>query len=141
MSIASDSQDMFLKMEKLQRLLTKVEAVTNCAVCGKSINILNKITRRSSDGTKVTVCKDCKTLFTEKEKRQQLEILIANAPKIKCPYCDHLFPKLTSEQYRDGIELQMLNYSIIPEWGVFIGELQGKHYVECPFCKMKIPQD
>ncbi len=98
------------------------------------------ITRHSPDGTKVIVCKECKNLYTDKERRQQLEVTIANAPKIKCPYCEQCFPKLTNEQYREGVELNMLNYTIVPTWGVFIGELQGKHYIECPHCKMKVPQ-
>ncbi len=115
--------------------------MTNCARCGKSINIFNRITRRSSDGTKVIVCKDCRTLLTDKERRQQLEIVIANAPTIKCPYCEQSFPKLADEQYRDGTELGVLNWTIVPRWGVFIGELQGKHYIECPYCKMKVPQE
>ncbi|VVB61810.1 Uncharacterised protein [uncultured archaeon] len=72
------------------------------------------ITRHLPDGTKVIVCKDCKTLYTEKEKRQQLEVIIANAPKMKCPYCEQCFPKLTNEQYRESAEFNMLKYTIIP---------------------------
>lgn len=114
--------------------------IKKCERCGKSITIFNRIARHSPDGMKVIVCKECKTLLTEKERRQQLEVAIANAQKIKCPYCDQSFPKLTDEQYRDGVELNMLKYAIIPKWGIFIGELQGKHYIECPYCKMKVSQ-
>jgi DNA-directed RNA polymerase subunit RPC12/RpoP len=111
-----------------------------CARCGKDIHFFNMITRHSPDGTKVIVCKDCKTLYTEEERKQQLEVIIANAPKIKCPYCEQFFPKLTNEEYRDCAELNVLKYAIVPAWGVFTDALQGQRYIECPHCKMKIPQ-
>ena len=111
-----------------------------CARCGKAINIFNMITRQSPDGTKVIVCKDCKFLYTKEERRQQLEVVITNAPNIKCPYCEQCFPKLTNEEYRDCAELTVLKWTIVPTWGVFTDALQGKPYIECPYCKMKIPQ-
>jgi DNA-directed RNA polymerase subunit RPC12/RpoP len=114
--------------------------LSKCARCGKSTNIFNKVTRHSPDGTKVIVCKDCQTLYTEKERRQQLEKIIANAPKIKCPYCEQCFPKLTNEEYGDSAELNVLKYTIVPKWGVFIGGLKSEPYIECPHCKMKIRQ-
>jgi DNA-directed RNA polymerase subunit RPC12/RpoP len=117
-----------------------VRDLSKCERCGKAIGMFNMITRHSPDGTKVIVCKDCKTLYTEKERKQQLEVAIANAPKIKCPYCEKSFPKLTNEEYRDSAELNVLQYSIVPAWGVFIGGLKSEPYIDCPFCKMKIMQ-
>jgi len=114
--------------------------MSKCARCGKGINIVNRITRYSPDGTKVIVCKDCKKLYTEEERRQQLKVIIAKAPQIKCPYCELSFPKLTNEQYRDCAELNILKWTIIPKWGVFIGGLKSEPYIECPHCKMKITQ-
>ena len=111
-----------------------------CARCGKGISFFDKITDYSPDGSKIIVCKDCISFYTEKEKRQQLEEIIANAPKIKCPYCEQYFPKLTNEQYRDSVELNMLKYAIVPKWGVFTDVLQGTPYIECPYCKMKVSQ-
>jgi len=99
--------------------------MTKCAICAKNTNIFNRITRRSPDGTKVIVCKNCKTLLTEKERRQQLEVAIAKAPKIKCPYCEQSFPKLTDEQYRDGAELGVLKWIIIPRWVYLLENYKG----------------
>ena len=102
--------------------------------------MFHMITDHSPDGSKVIVCEDCKSLYTKEEKRQQLQKIIVNAPKIQCPYCEQCFPKLTNQQYRDNAELNVLKYAIIPKWGVFMGVLEGKPYIECPYCKMKIPQ-
>jgi DNA-directed RNA polymerase subunit RPC12/RpoP len=131
---------MFLRKGLLQNYGVSVKDLSKCARCGKGIDIFNMITRYSPDGTKVIVCKDCKTLYTEEERRQQLKMAIANAPKIKCPYCEQWFPKLTNEQYKDSAELDMLQYSIVPAWGVFHGGLKSESYIECPYCKMKIMQ-
>ena len=117
-----------------------VKDLPKCARCGKAITLFNMITRHSPDGMKVIVCKDCKTLYTEKERKQHLEVMITNASKIKCPYCEQWFPKLTTEQYRDCAELNVLKWTIIPKWGVFIGGLKSEPYIECPYCKMKITQ-
>ena len=108
-----------LKKELLQHFKVEVKVISKCARCGKGISFFNKITDYSSDGSKVIVCKDCKSLYTEEEKRRQLEIIIANAPKIKCPYCEQCFPKLTNKQYRDSVELNMLKCTIVPRWGIF----------------------
>jgi DNA-directed RNA polymerase subunit RPC12/RpoP len=131
---------MFLRKGLLQNYGVSVKDLSKCARCGKGIDIFNMITRYSPDGTKVIVCKDCKTLYTEEERRQQLKMAIANAPKIKCPYCEQWFPKLTNEQYKDSAELHMLQYSIVPAWGAFHGGLKSESYIECPYCKMKIMQ-
>lgn len=112
-----------------------------CESCGKSITIFNRFTRHAPDGTKVIVCIDCKTLLTKKERRQQLERIIANTPKIKCPYCNESFPKLTDEQYRDGVALNVLQWTVVPKRGVFIGGANSQPYIECPYCLMKIPQE
>jgi len=117
-----------------------VKDLSKCARCGKAIDMFHMITRHSPDGTKVIVCKDCKTLYTKEEKRQQLKVAIANAPKIKCPYCEQWFPKLTNEQCRDSAELNVLKLVIVPKWGVFIGGVKSESYIECPYCKMKIMQ-
>ena len=111
-----------------------------CARCGKGIDIFNMITRHSQDGSKVIVCKDCKTIYTDEERRQQLNVAIANVPKIKCPYCDRSFPKLTNKEHRDSVELGVLKWVIIPKWGVFIGGIKSEPFIECPRYKMKIMQ-
>ena len=124
----------------LQNYGVGVKDLSKCARCEKGIDIFNMVTRHSPDGTKVVVCKECKTLYTKEERRQQLEVAIANAPKINCPYCNQWFPKLTNEEYRDSVEFNLLNYTIIPTWGIFHGGLKSEPYIECPFCKMKITQ-
>ena len=59
---------------------------------------------------------------------------------MKCAYCEQCFPKLINEQYRESAELNILKYSIIPICGVFTDALHGKRYIECPHCKLKVPQ-
>ncbi len=78
-------------------------------------------------------------LVSEEEKRKKLEEMIAKAPKIKCPYCEQWFSKLTQEQYKESDELNTLKWLIIPAWGL-AGSLKNKPYIECPHCKMKIMQ-
>ena len=131
---------MLLKKELLQNYGVGAKDLSKCARCGKGIDIFNMITRYSPDGTKVIVCKDCKTLYTEEERRQQLEVIITKAPKIKCPYCEQWFPKLTNEEYRESAKLNVLQYSIVPTWGVFHGGLKSEPFIECPHCGMKILQ-
>jgi len=79
-------------------------------------------------------------LSTEEERRQLLEKIIADAPKIICPYCEQSFPKLTNEQYRESAELNVLKCAIVPKWGVDVGAVMIIPYIECPYCKMKVPQ-
>jgi DNA-directed RNA polymerase subunit RPC12/RpoP len=134
------SKDTFLKKKLILNDRVEVKVMPKCAKCGKGINIFTMITDHSPDGTKIIVCENCKSLYTEEEKRQQLKEIIANATKIKCPYCEQCFPKLTNQQYRDGAELNILKWVIVPSWGVFANILQGIPYIECPHCKMKIPQ-
>jgi DNA-directed RNA polymerase subunit RPC12/RpoP len=81
-----------------------------------------------------------KIIKLKEEKRKELEEIIVKAPMIKCPYCEQWFPKLTNEQYKDGVELDLLKWAIVPAWGVFHGGLKSKQYIECPHCKMKIMQ-
>lgn len=88
------------------------------------------------------LCRNCwrgymrgESLLSEEELRK----LIENAPKIKCPFCEQWFPKLTEEQYRASAEMNVLKYAIVPAWGV-VGALKNKPYIECPHCKMKLMQ-
>lgn len=118
----------------------EVKVISKCAICGKGITIFNMITNHSPDGSKVIICKECKSFYTENKRKQQLEVIIANAPKIKCPYCEQCFPKLTNEQYRDGVKFNVLKWTIVPATGIFTDVLQGTPYIECPYCKMKVPQ-
>ena len=75
----------------------------------------------------------------KEKKRKELEEAITKAPKIKCPFCEQWFPKLTKEQYRASAELNVLKWVIVPAWGL-AGSLKNKPFIECPHCKMKIMQ-
>lgn len=70
--------------------------------------MFDRIIDYSPDGAKVIVCKDCISLYTTEEKRQQLEKIIENSPKIEYSYYAHCFPKLTNEQYKNNTELNVL---------------------------------
>jgi len=92
------------------------------------------------------VCLDCgKKLKKQdiedsiKQKEKEFQELLANAPKIKCPYCEQWFPKLTEEEYRTGAGMNVLKWAMVPEWGV-VGALKNKPFIRCPHCKMKIMQ-
>ncbi|MFH1101654.1 MAG: hypothetical protein V1726_06440 [Methanobacteriota archaeon] len=125
-----------------------------CEKCGKKINVFNsyRVYYPETDEEK-KYCQKCadiiikeieeKKVLLEKEvtekKQKELEEIIAKAPKIKCPYCEKWFPKLTNEQYRDSAELNVLKWALVPAWGV-VGALKNRPYIECPHCKMKIMQ-
>jgi ribosome-binding protein aMBF1 (putative translation factor) len=117
-----------------------------CEKCGKKVGIFTSVSYTLSSGEEIVLCEECLQFFRgieeiekiEKQKKE-LEEIIAKAPKIKCPYCEKWFPKLTNEQYRDSAELNVLKWAIVPAWGV-VGALKNKPYIECPHCKMKIMQ-
>jgi DNA-directed RNA polymerase subunit RPC12/RpoP len=123
--------------------------VKKCSKCGKETRFLERYVDESQN----LICEDCwKELVTkrtnereeirkksEEEARKKLEEIIAKAPKIKCPYCEQWFPKLTNEQYKDSAELNVLKWAIVPAWGL-AGSLKNKPFIECPHCKMKIMQ-
>jgi hypothetical protein len=100
--------------------------------------MFDRIIDYSPDGAKVIVCKDCISVYTDEEKRQQLGKIITSAPKIEYPFFVHCFPKLTNEQYKDSTELNVLKWAIAPEWGVVVGTLTDYSYIEYPYCKMKV---
>jgi len=114
-----------------------------CSKCNKKIGILEQ---HGINRTREIVCLSCYRKLQEEyqqekelEARKKLEGIIAKAPKIKCPYCEQWFPKLTKEQYRDSAELNVLKWAIVPAWGL-AGSLKNKPYIECPHCHMKIMQ-
>lgn len=128
--------------------------MANCERCKEKVSFINSYSVYDSemDETK-KYCQKCADIIIkenvekqrlkdernkEKEKKK-LEEIIAKAPKIKCPYCEQWFPKLTDEQYRQNAELNVLKWAIIPAWGV-VGALKNKPFIECPHCKMKIMQ-
>ena len=119
--------------------------MTKCAKCGKKIGVFEEDKRfykKDSDRLPTCYCLKCyEQYLVEKDeiKRIELEEIIAKAPKIRCPYCEEWFPKLTNEQYRDSAELNVLKWLIVPAWGV-VGALKNKPFIECPHCKMKIMQ-
>ena len=108
-----------------------------CTKCGKKIGIFDEYKRffiKDSDKLPTCYCLKCYEQYLI-----ELEEIIAKAPKIKCPFCEQWFPKLTNEQYRDSAELNVLKWAIVPAWGV-VGALKNKPFIECPHCKMKIMQ-
>jgi len=113
--------------------------MVKCSKCGKEVDFKTawKLMRQG-----YTTCISCTEEIQkeeQKEERKKLEEIIANAPKIQCPFCKQWFPKLTNEQYRESAELNVLKWAIVPAWGV-VGALKNKPYIECPHCKMKIMQ-
>jgi len=116
-----------------------------CSECNKKIRLFEDFRYKGK-----VVCLTCgeklkkqdyeeenKDLIKQKEK--EFQELLAKAPKIRCPYCDKWFPKITEEQYRESAELNVLKWAIVPAWGV-VGALKNKPFIECPHCKMKIMQ-
>jgi DNA-directed RNA polymerase subunit RPC12/RpoP len=112
-----------------------------CDNCGKKLgggdDYISIFSENIDEKTK-HYCTKCYERYKEQE-RKKFEEMVAKVPKIKCPYCEQWFPKLTNEQYRDSAELNVLKWVIVPAWGL-AGSLKNKPYIECPRCKMKIMQ-
>lgn len=127
-------------------ILYKIGQKIYCDRCRKGMDPKNAFTLKINNRDMI-ICPKCgenKNLKMEIEheiemKRREYEYIVANAPKIQCPFCHQWFPKLTNEQYRTSAELNVLKWAIVPAWGV-VGALKNKPFIECPFCKMKIMQ-
>jgi len=111
-----------------------------CSDCRKKINYFLGYFN-FKDGT--FTCPSCLEIFDrdrdkqkKKEQRKKLEEIIVKAPKIKCPYCEKWFAKLTQEQYEDCAKL-MFPWTFYNPWGV-VGVLKNTPYIECPHCKIKV---
>lgn len=92
------------------------------------------------------VCFECGKKLKEQQKRQEdeekkkkFEELIAKAPKIKCPFCEQWFSRITEEQYQYSLGGNIARGLVFLPWGV-IKAIKNRPYVECPHCKMKIMQ-
>ena len=122
--------------------------MVNCGYCGIKLRFGQEQIYDSP--TNSFLCWECSKKFSnmdptkrleefKRKKEEELKKAIEKAPKIKCPFCEQWFPKLTAEQYRDSAELNVLKWAIVPAWGLS-GSLKNKPYIECPHCKMKIMQ-
>jgi len=103
--------------------------MAKCKICDKHIGFLEQSYHDSK--AKGAICETCAVV--------RIKEISAKAPKIKCPFCEQWFPKLTNEQYRDSAELNVLKYAVAPAWGL-AGSLKNKPFIQCPHCGMKIMQ-
>lgn len=85
-----------------------------------TLNELNKTIK--PDGIGSGLCLKC---FEEKY------------PKIPCPYCKKLFHPVKEKP--TSTTGNIIRGAIFLPWGV-VSAVKNKYYVECPYCKMKIPQ-
>jgi DNA-directed RNA polymerase subunit RPC12/RpoP len=109
-----------------------------CARCKKSIIIKNEI--RDNLPTTVTrygvgnyLCTNCWILcFKEYEEQGP-----PPRPEIKCPFCGQMFSPVTKTPTTTHGNIAR-GIAFLP-WGV-VSALKNKSFVQCPHCKMNIPQ-
>lgn len=109
-----------------------------CDKCGGKLGFLNdgnKLPTKNIYEVPKVYCDKCYEEYLEQINKE----IIANAPEIKCPFCEKKFKKITEEQYRDSLESNIARGIIFLPWGV-VQAIKNRPYIECPHCKMKIMQ-
>ncbi len=114
--------------------------MTRCAMCGKEFGSHGGTRILKTDkavirqyGVDSYICNKCRSMQCQEysERKRQLQ------PEIKCPFCGHMFsPKTKRPTSTTG---NIVRGAVFLPWGV-VSALKNKPFVQCPHCKMKIPQ-
>lgn len=114
--------------------------MNKCAKCGKEFGLLggdrileHAVMEVRQYGVGRYLCNKCHFDAINEHVRKKNQ----PRPEIKCPFCGQMFsPKTKSPTSTGG---NIIRGAIFLPWGA-VSAVKNKPFVQCPHCKMKIPQ-